>query len=98
MGEMESAYQQINDQQRRFVDFLCSLSYGNKADAARRAGYMSPGVDGYRLCRDPKVKAAIAERLRELLPAPEELLAELDLFRQNPLARYYRRVTSQREP
>jgi len=71
------AYEALTDKRKRFVDAYIGPANCNKTEAARRAGYASPTPEARRLCKDPLVKAAIEERMRELAIPAEEILARL---------------------
>lgn len=62
-----------------FVEFYCGEAGRNGSKAARLAGYSekTAGQQAYRLLRDPRVKAAINERFRELQMQTDELLFRL---------------------
>jgi terminase small subunit-like protein len=59
------------------------LNCGVATDAARQAGYTDPGVSGYQLLRNEKVKAEI-DRRRELVLA-ESISTTKRVFRQHEL-------------
>jgi len=66
--------------QRLFVEVYLS-NCGNATDAARRAGYKGSanalGVQGHQNLRNPKIRAAIDERLKQHRMAAEEVLTRL---------------------
>ncbi len=53
---------QLSERRRKFVEAYMGKAHGNASEAARIAGYKTPGVEGCRLLKDDKVRAAIAER------------------------------------
>lgn len=67
----------LSGKRKLFVDYYVGRANCNRSEAARLAGYASPGQEGHRLYRDPEVRAAIDERLRELAIGPEEILQRL---------------------
>lgn len=54
----------LTERQKRFVDFYIEL--GNATEAARRAGYKKPHVEGARLLANARVQTAIEARLKEI--------------------------------
>lgn len=54
----------LTERQKRFVDFY--VETGNAMEAARRAGYKQPQVQGAENLEKPRIKNAIAERMKEL--------------------------------
>jgi len=70
-------YGELPDKRKRFVDAYIGPANCCKTQAARLAGYASPTSEGSRLYREPEVRAAIEERMRELAIPAEEILARL---------------------
>lgn len=71
------AYEDLTGKRKLFVDAYTGRANCCKSEAARLAGYATPGNEGYRLFREPEVRAAIEERMRELGMGPEEILQRL---------------------
>lgn len=71
------SYESLTGKRKLFVDAYIGAANCNRSEAARLAGYSSPGSEGYRLFREPEVRAAIEERMRELAIGPEEILQRL---------------------
>jgi hypothetical protein len=71
------SYEALCDRRKRFVDAYIGVANCNKTEAAKLAGYAAPGTEGHRLCKEPEVRAAIEERMRELAIPAEEILARL---------------------
>lgn len=69
----------LTEKQKRFIDFYVETA--NATEAARRAGYKKPHVQGARLLDNVRVRNAIAERMKELenarIAKAEEVLAFL---------------------
>lgn len=70
-------YEELPDKRKRFVDAYIGPANCCKTQAARLAGYASPTSEGSRLYREPEVRAAVEERMRELAIPAEEILARL---------------------
>ena len=71
------SYEGLTGKRKLFVDAYLGQANCNRSEAARLAGYASPGQEGHRLYKDPEVRAAIDERMRELAIGPEEILLRL---------------------
>jgi hypothetical protein len=65
--------------QRLFVDFYLGVSKGNATDAARRAGYGSPNVEGPKNLGKPSIRAAVEANLSAVMSS-KEVLARLSEF------------------
>lgn len=61
--------------QRCFIETY--LSTWNAARAAEAAGYRHPRIAGARLLAHPEVKAAIAERMKQISMTADEVIARL---------------------
>jgi len=64
--------------QELFVKHYLGVSNGNASDAARRAGYKTPAVDGCRLLRNANVLAAIKSALKASGIKVQDHLRRLD--------------------
>ena len=60
------SYEELPEKRRLFVDAYVGRANCCKAEAARLAGYASPVREGYRLYKEPEVRAAIIAYLKEL--------------------------------
>lgn len=67
----------LTGKRRLFVEAYLGKANCNKTEAARLAGYASPGQEGHRVYKDPAVQAAISERMKEWALGPEEILHRL---------------------
>lgn len=64
----------------RFVDGKVRNSYLNATQAARVAGYAKPGQEGHSLLKNPEIRAAIDERMKDLEIRTEQIIArEMDV-------------------
>jgi hypothetical protein len=63
--------------QRLFVENYIGISNGNATDAARRAGYASPNVQGPRLLVNVGIRAAVQERYKQAAMTADEALYRL---------------------
>jgi hypothetical protein len=66
--------------QARFIKAYLGSSRGNATDAARRAGYRSPEVSGFKLLRTAKISSAIQEHLSRGGSNPDAIVARLCEF------------------
>jgi len=71
------AYEELTGKRKLFVDHYLGQANCCKSEAARRAGYACPGQEGYRLFKEPEIREAIEERLREVALGADEILARL---------------------
>jgi hypothetical protein len=71
------AYEELTGKRKLFVDHYLGQANCCKSEAARRAGYACPGQEGYRLFKEPEIREAIDERLREVALGADEILARL---------------------
>jgi phage terminase small subunit len=60
----------LTEKQRKFVDEF--LSCDSATEAAKRAGYANPMVEGSKLLKKAKIRMAVAERSAELRINPED--------------------------
>lgn len=65
----------LTNKQRVFIEEYLML--WNASEAARRAGYATPGVEGSRLLKNDNVSRAIQARLAELKMSADEVLTRL---------------------
>ena len=79
----------LSAQQLRFVEELCGD--WNKAGAARRAGYSRENAKqmGQKLWRDPRVKAAVAKRAKELAMDTAEATVRMGIWARASTADVY---------
>lgn len=76
MDEEQSAYEQLSNRYRRFVDLYLEMGF-NATAAARTMGYAHPNKQGPRLLVNDGIKAAISERLSELAMSAGEVMYRL---------------------
>lgn len=67
----------LTGKQRLFVEYYCGISNGNATDAARRAGYAYPNVEGPKNLVKPSIRDAVAERYGEAAMSAKECLSRL---------------------
>lgn len=86
-----SAYSQLTEKQRAFVDALCLEPNISHTQAAIQAGYGKAGaaVEGTRLLRNAKVRKALGEQLKDIAPTPEELAVRWDRVSRGNLDDFY---------
>lgn len=64
----------MTDRRRAFVSYYTNQARWNATRAAELAGYKDANQEGWRLLRDPEIRAAVSEVLeREAMGAPEVL-------------------------
>lgn len=87
---MSSITKKLTNKQRTFIDAYCSVSKFNATDAARRAGYKHPEVQGSQNLE--KLSTEIAQRLQELkeksgasIMAQQEVAERLSRFADGSL-------------
>lgn len=68
---------ELTYKQRMFVHYFTGESNGNATDAARKAGYRTPGEQGRQILRIPWVSAAIKSRTANIALSSDEVLARL---------------------
>lgn len=75
-----TAYSQLTDKQRAFVDALCLEPNISATQAAIAAGYGKKGarVEGHRLLTNANIRKALGEQLKDVAPTPEELALRWD--------------------
>lgn len=78
----------LNDKQQVFVEQY--LTCWNATEAARRAEYAHPNVQGPRLLVNVSIQAAIAERLAELKMSADEVLTRLTEHARGSIAPFMR--------
>lgn len=79
---------ELTAKQRLFVHYYLGESRGNATDAARRADYRSPGVEGHRLLRNAKIRAAIDLQLDAIALTSSEILAQLSEVAQGGIHKF----------
>lgn len=76
-GFLAKAYGDLTGKRKLFVDYYLGQANCCKSEAARLAGYACPGSEGHRLYKEPEIREAIEERLREVAIGADEILARL---------------------
>ena len=71
------AERQLTFKQEKFVAAYLGEAAGNATEAARIAGYKSPGQEGHRLLKNAEITARVAETTREYTGTAQEVLDEL---------------------
>ncbi len=69
--------EQLTGKRRLFVEAYLGKANCNKTEAARLAGYASPGQEGHRLFKEPVIQAAINARMGEAELDTNEILFRL---------------------
>lgn len=70
-----TAQPRLTVKQKLFIDFYLGVSQFNASDAARRAGYRNPAVDGHQNLRNPNIRAQVDGILNEAAVTRELALA-----------------------
>jgi len=65
----------ITARKKRFIEFY--LQSWNASEAARKAGYATPGQAGYVLLKDSEIQAGVSARMREAAMGTDEVLLRL---------------------
>lgn len=76
----------LSPKRRRFVEAY--LQTWNASEAARRAKYAHPNVQGARLLANVSIQAAISTRLKQIAMQTDEILARLTQQASNEAAAY----------
>jgi phage terminase small subunit len=86
-----TAYSQLTDKQRAFVDALCLEPNISHTKAAEKAGYSkkSAHVEGNRQLRKAKVRQALGEQLYGVAPTSEEIALRWDRVGRATLDDFY---------
>jgi phage terminase small subunit len=86
-----TAYEQLTETQRAFVDALCLEPNISATKAAIQAGYGKAGaaVEGTRLLKNAKVRLALGERLKDVAPTAEEIALHWDRVARATLEDFY---------
>ncbi|WP_400190695.1 terminase small subunit [Hymenobacter sp. B81] len=89
----QSAYSQLTEKQRAFVDALCLEPNISATQAAIQAGYAKSGarVEGHRLLTNANIRKALGERLKDTSPTPEEIARRWDRVSRATLDDFYTR-------
>jgi phage terminase small subunit len=74
---MADGEKKLTSHQQRFILFYVGVSRFNATDAARRAGYKDPELEGWRLRQNEVIRARIDERLNAEALTSTEILGEL---------------------
>ena len=87
----QTAYEQLTDKQRAFVDALCLEPNISGTQAAINAGYNKKGaaVEAHHCLRNPKVRLALGERLKNVGPTSEEIALHWDRVSRATLDDFY---------
>jgi len=89
-----TAYSQLTDKQRAFVDALCLEPNISGQRAAVIAGYGKAGAaqEAYRLLRNAYVRKALGEQLQGTAPTAEEIATRWDRVSRATLDDFYTKV------
>ncbi len=68
---------ELTTKERMFVEYYLGESFFNATDAARRAGYKHPNVQGPRMLVKVSIRAEIASRVAEAAMPANEVMARL---------------------
>lgn len=74
----------LSDKEQIFAESY--LTCWNKSEAARVAGYGSPGQAGYELLKKPEIRSYVDARLKAYRLAADEVLARLSFYAQGSTA------------
>lgn len=85
-----SGIDKLTNKQKAFIDAYCSVSKFNATDAARRAGYKHPHVQGAQNLS--KLSTQITQRMQELKEK-----SGASIMSQQELAEFFTRVTQGKE-
>lgn len=88
---------QLTFRQRLFLEFYLGEAQGNATEAARRAGYSEPDVQGPRLLGNVGIQAAVDARLDEAALKTNEILARLSEQATSDLSDFVT-ITKEGEP
>lgn len=85
------AYEQLTDKQRAFVDALCLEPNISGTQAAINAGYNKKGaaVEAHHCLRNPKVRQALGERLKDTAPSAQEIAIRWDRVSRSSLDDFF---------
>lgn len=89
--QAKSAYEQLNDRHKAFVDIYCSNGFKGAA-AARTLEYAAPNVAAARLLANDNIRAAVAERMRAFAMSSEEALARIAAIARSDIGDIFRTV------
>jgi phage terminase small subunit len=86
-----TAYSQLTDKQRAFVDALCLEPNISGTQAAINAGYNKKGaaVEAHHCLRNPKIRLALGERLKDVAPTAEEIAVRWDRVSRSTLDDFF---------
>jgi len=86
-----TAYSQLTDKQRAFVDALCLEPNISGTQAAINAGYNKKGaaVEAHHCLRNPKVRLALGEKLKDVAPTAEEIALRWDRVSRSTLDDFF---------
>ncbi|MGI4736102.1 MAG: terminase small subunit [Janthinobacterium lividum] len=86
-----TAYEQLTEKQRGFVDALCEEPNISGTKAAEVAGYAKSGahVEATRLLRNAKVRKALGEQLKDTAPSTEEIALRWDRVSRSSLDDFF---------
>jgi phage terminase small subunit len=75
--ELEEGTRYLPQKRRLFIEYYLGRANGNASEAARLAGYASPGAEGCRLLKDAEIQAEVSKRVKEAAMGADEVLARL---------------------
>jgi phage terminase small subunit len=89
--QQPTAYDQLTTKQKAFVDALCLEPNISGTQAAINAGYNKKGaaVEAHHCLRNPKVRKALGERLKDVAPTSEEIALHWDRVSRASLNDFY---------
>lgn len=67
----------LTTKQELFVNAYLGAANGNASEAARQAGYATPGPEGHRLLKNAEIAARVSQRLEESAISADQVLQEL---------------------
>lgn len=89
MSDEKSAYEQLNNKQRAFVDAYIAANF-NATRAARIAGYAQPHSQGPRLLENVGIQNAIRERMSAGAMAADEVMQRLANYARFDVSEFVR--------
>ena len=67
----------LTTKQEAFVAAYLGAAHGNATEAARMAGYKTPGQEGHRLLKNAEISARVQEQVKRAAASADDVLAEL---------------------
>ena len=80
MSETDNTKSKLTMRQQLFVDSYLGAAGGNASEAARMAGYASPGQEGYRLLKNAEIRAIIGDTVAASAMGRDEVLERLSVI------------------